>query len=407
MAAQKISLKSRAEDTTDKAVSKFTGYRVEATAMEEVDDFNLRDYDDPEVIEQIEGFAYSYENKIYVPPLLVWTNPETGVPSPIEGHLRRRGALLAISRGVNVLPLECVHFTGTEAQRVSVMLRSAEGLALKPLKIAIGYLRLHNLGDTNADIAKKHKRTPQHVEQMLLLAKADSVVHELVRSGKVDAQAAIEVIRAHKEKAGDVLLGKSAELAELGKERVTRGTLKEWAPAPKIVHHVIGSMQTVVEHLDSKTRRMLAKFEKMEPEQIKAELHGQKIEIDAASFVELLKANGAVAEAKSAKELREAEAKAKASQKGLDLGGGVDAAAPDADAAGVAPFVGDGADDPLYQQTVKFVTAQKVASVGLVQRQMRVGHNRAMKLFAAMQEGGVVAEGTDASGEYTVLKHKA
>jgi len=28
-------------------------------------------------------------------------------------------------------------------------------------------------------------------------------------------------------------------------------------------------------------------------------------------------------------------------------------------------------------------------------------------LFAAMQEGGVVAEGTDASGEYTVLKHKA
>jgi len=403
MATQTISLKSLAEDKSVEGVNKTTYFKVDPRLLCEEEGFNLRDYDDPEVVEHIEGFADSYINGRYVPPLVVRTDSDGNI-IVIEGHCRRRGALLAIERGAELVSVDIVPFKGNDVERVEVMLRSAEGLKLKPLAVALGYLRLNRMGHSNSEIALRMRKTASHVEQMLLLANADHDVHKLVREGNVAAYAAVEAIRKYREKAGEFLLGKLEEATGRGKTAVTRGAVKCWTPPRRIVTSVIGSVETVVTKLDTGTRRMLAEFEGLEP----AQLEGKKIEVDAASFLELVKAHGAVTEAKAAKENADAAAVAAASQQHLDMKGeGAGEATQDASAeadpnAAPAPFSGDGKDDPLYTQALKLVIAEKRASISLVQRHLRIGYNRAARLLEAMEQNKAVSPmGTN--GERKVL----
>ncbi|HMU89809.1 MAG TPA: DNA translocase FtsK 4TM domain-containing protein [Pseudomonadales bacterium] len=47
--------------------------------------------------------------------------------------------------------------------------------------------------------------------------------------------------------------------------------------------------------------------------------------------------------------------------------------------------------DPLYDQAVAFVTRSRKASISAVQRQLRIGYNRAARMIEAMEEAGVVS----------------
>lgn len=47
-------------------------------------------------------------------------------------------------------------------------------------------------------------------------------------------------------------------------------------------------------------------------------------------------------------------------------------------------------DDPLYDQALRIVTESRRASVSAVQRQLRVGYNRAARMIEAMEQAGVV-----------------
>jgi ParB family chromosome partitioning protein len=316
------SLKVQAEAKVE-GVKKRTTFQVDPRILQEEEGFNLRDYDDPDVVAHIESFAESYATGRYVPPLLVRVRDDGSIV-PVEGHCRRRGALLAIKLGAQLPFVDCEEFKGGDSQRVGVMLRSAEGLKLKPMKVALGYLRLQRMGMSNAEIAQDQGKTPARVEQMLLLANANSDVQQLVKEGKVAAEAAIEALRSHGEKAGEYLTGKFNEATERGEKKVTRGSLKDWVPAPKVVTGLMGSVQTVVSALDKGTLTMLAKYEAMSPDQLKAELVGKKVEIDAAALLELIKANGAVVDAKKVKETKQSQAKANASQMSIEGAAGED-----------------------------------------------------------------------------------
>ena len=50
----------------------------------------------------------------------------------------------------------------------------------------------------------------------------------------------------------------------------------------------------------------------------------------------------------------------------------------------------DPENDPLYDQAVEFVTKTRKASISSVQRQLRVGYNRAARMFETMETTGVV-----------------
>ena len=51
---------------------------------------------------------------------------------------------------------------------------------------------------------------------------------------------------------------------------------------------------------------------------------------------------------------------------------------------------GSGEEDPLYDQALAFITETRRASISSVQRQLRVGYNRAARMIEAMEASGIV-----------------
>jgi len=296
------SLKAMAADKTNRSVKKTDLYPVDPRVLKEMPGFNLRNYDDPDVQEHINSFAHAYSTGQYVPPLLVWVNAD-GEIIIVEGHCRRRGALKAIEEGAELAYVPCVQFKGSEAERISIMLKSAEGKPLKPLEVASGYLRLSRMGHSPSDIATKMRKSVSHVEQMLMLATAEQDVHDMVKQGLVSATMAIEVIREHGERAGAFLMQKLQSAQKSGKTKVTRTAINGRALPRKVVNTVVSSVETFASKLDTKTRSKLAEYEGLEPEQ----LAGKKVEIDAAALLEILRANNAMEEARAAKARADAE----------------------------------------------------------------------------------------------------
>ena len=301
----KTSLKAMAADPSDSQVKKTDLWKVDPRRLIEIDGFNLRDYDDPDVIAQIESFADAYANGRYVPPLIVWVDDKGNI-IPVEGHLRRRGALLCIERGHDLPFVECVNFKGNDAERVEVMLRSADGLQLKPLNTAMGYLRLHRKGYSNTEIAAKVGRTVARVEQLLLLANANCDVHALVKGGRVSADGAIEAVRVHGEDAGEYLL---SVLQSGGK--ATRQAVRGAGIPPKVAGSVTGAFGEIF----SKRSRVLEGLARWEKGGMPK---GQKIEVDAEALFALKEAHDALTSMKEKRASREAERTAKASQQNLD-----------------------------------------------------------------------------------------
>jgi ParB family chromosome partitioning protein len=295
-------------------VKKTDLWKVPPHMIEEEPGFNLRDQDDPEVIQHIESFAKSYQEGRYVPPLVLRV-ADDGRILVVEGHCRRRGALLAIERGAQIQYLEAVSFKGNDVERTEVMMRSAEGLKLKPLKIAEGYLRMLRWNIEPSEIAKRMNKTRQHVDQMLILAQANADVHQLVRDEKVSAAAAIDAVRQHGEKACQYLLGKLKDAPVRGGKRVvTQSQVKGWVPPRKVVSTICDSMNTVVGSLTKSARVELARFEKMKPEQLK----GKTVQVDARALLALVAAHAKAEEVRSAKESKARDAAAKGAQTRID-----------------------------------------------------------------------------------------
>ncbi len=52
---------------------------------------------------------------------------------------------------------------------------------------------------------------------------------------------------------------------------------------------------------------------------------------------------------------------------------------------------GDGESDPLYDEAAQFVLTSRRASISAVQRQLRIGYNRAARLIEQMEAAGLVS----------------
>ena len=67
-----------------------------------------------------------------------------------------------------------------------------------------------------------------------------------------------------------------------------------------------------------------------------------------------------------------------------------------------APSNGDAETDALFDQAVRIVTETRRASISSVQRQLRIGYNRAARLVEAMEAAGIVSP-PEHNGDRTVL----
>lgn len=279
------SFKAQAANSEVTGVKKTDLYRVPPNELHEEPGFNERDYLDPDVIEQIEGFAQSYMAGEFVPPLVVRIDAQTGKKLVVDGHQRRKGALLAIERGHVIEHLDCIPFRGSDVDRVVVQLTSERGLKLKPLGIAMNYLKLHRMGKSNTEIATRVNRTAPHVESMLLLATANSDVHDLVKSESVAASVAIEAVRNHGEKAGQFLAGKLVEAKASGKTKVKASAVKQWAPPRKTALKIYNSINPVFDVIAKNPE--LSKLLDHETEFNPDKLKGKSVMLDAATVVAL------------------------------------------------------------------------------------------------------------------------
>lgn len=282
------SFKALAANSAETNVKKTDLYRIPPDKLQEEEGFNARDYDDPEVIAQIESFADAYSNGRYVPPLIVRIDSGTGGIFVVEGHLRRKGANLAIERGAPIQHLDCTPFRGNDTDRVTVMLTSAQGLPLKPLGVAESYLRLTRMGLSVADISKRLCRTVTHVENMLTLATSNSDVHTMVRKGEVAATTAIEAVRKHGDKAGNFLAGKLQEAKASGKTSVKPSAIKPWVPPRKMVTTIYDSLAPVFKSLEGQddAQALLSQAEGADAEP----MEGKRIWVDAAALAKLCRA---------------------------------------------------------------------------------------------------------------------
>lgn len=60
--------------------------------------------------------------------------------------------------------------------------------------------------------------------------------------------------------------------------------------------------------------------------------------------------------------------------------------------------------DPLYELAVKVVLTRQEGSISLIQRNLKLGYNRTVKLMDAMVEAGIVSQLPDEEGLRSVLE---
>jgi len=178
--------------------------------------YNVRDIDQEHVREFCDAFIAGEE----VPALIVQVT-EQGLKI-IDGHHRYYGAVMATEEGHEVARLECKDAKSTEADRIALMVTSSQGRALLPLERAGAYQRLMNQGFTEAEIAKKVKRSVADVEHHLQLLECGEELIGMVKAKEVSATTAVSMSREFGTKAGAVAEQKLAEAKASGKKKLTK-----------------------------------------------------------------------------------------------------------------------------------------------------------------------------------------
>jgi ParB/RepB/Spo0J family partition protein len=222
------------------------------------DGFNLR-METPDFNTSVRVLAdYIKEGGVF-PPLEVRPRQAGGVYI-VDGHRRRLALGIAIAEGAPIEWIDVRAFTGNDADRVARIITSAEGRPLSPLETAIGYKRLAAFGWSSDEIGRRVGRTRSYVDQLLMLANANSDVQNLVAAGTVSAANAVQVVREYGEDAGAILAAHVSKAKANGKARVTAATLRGATLPSRVVDRLVASVDALAESIPADIRtRLLAK----------------------------------------------------------------------------------------------------------------------------------------------------
>lgn len=230
-------MKSFKQMIADKDIKRADAMKVRLEDIHEEPGFNLRDkeavdLDGVTFQESIDALAEFIAAGGTYPPLEVRPRAEGGVWA-VDGH-RRRLALNQLD-AEGRLPrdpkdgeawISIVPFTGNDAERVARIFTSQQNRKLGDLEKAEGCKRLAAFGWGPDQIGKAVGLTRQRVDQLLILASANSDVQQMVKAGEVSGTVATELVREHGEKAGAILAGELEKAKAAGKAKVTAGTMK-------------------------------------------------------------------------------------------------------------------------------------------------------------------------------------
>lgn len=153
----------------------------------------------------------------------------------VDGHRRyiqigkadKAGAPLRDKDGI--LWVDVKQFHGGDAERAAHIVNSQSNKKLTPLQLGQIYARLRGFKKSPDEIATMVRKTRQHVDQMLILADANTDVKEAVKNGDISATEAVKLQRKNGDNTGQVI--KQAKDDKGGK--VTAKALRPWAPPAK------------------------------------------------------------------------------------------------------------------------------------------------------------------------------
>lgn len=225
-----VSLKVAAEKKIHgDSVSKVTSFAVDPRLLEVEEGFNAR----PLNAEHVAEMSLAWRNGAVFPPLEV--RVDDGHILIVDGHHRHAAALDAIEKGAEIKSIDVRQFRGNDADRVAHMITSAGGLPLTPLQLGVQYRKLMGFGWTEKQIAGRLGKSQQHVKDMVILAEANSDVHQAVNAGEVSGTIAVGIVKKHGSKAGQVIRAGLEQAQASGKSKVTAGVLaKQRGPSLKV-----------------------------------------------------------------------------------------------------------------------------------------------------------------------------
>lgn len=159
-----------------------------------------------------------------VPPLEVYPRDEGGV-WVVEGHRRMSAYLRIRDAGKPISVIAITPFIGNDVKRSARIINSNNGSGQLKLNQYEESLVVKDLAALNLkpdEIAVEINRSRTHVDKLLILCSANRDVQTLVESGEVAMDVAIDRIKEHGERAGDVLQEDVQRAKAQGRKKVTR-----------------------------------------------------------------------------------------------------------------------------------------------------------------------------------------
>ena len=261
MAAAINSLKSL--NKGNEQMSKTDLFQVDPRIIQEEDGFNTRGafcddyYEQPEIAAGIRSLADAYKRGDFVPPIIV--KVRDGQVFVREGHRRRRGMLLAIEEGAQLVKVPVIEHKGDESEQSLLICTSNDGLPLTPLERGVVYGRLNAWGWSDQEIANKVGRTAEHVRITRGYLELPIELKKMVQADQVAVTYAAELYKEHGESALDVLKKAISEQPQAGvKKKITK---KKVQTAPRLGKKVVEQMHKSVSSIASRLEGLEEKGE--------------------------------------------------------------------------------------------------------------------------------------------------
>ncbi|EOC0011693.1 hypothetical protein ACI0X9_003380 [Cronobacter turicensis] len=267
--------KEHADIQFDEAdVGRNNGFKVAPAWLYVEPGLNLRNVN----VEHAAVFKTMWMRGSRIPPIVVKPVLVDGVTrlKVVDGHHRFAGLMAAIAEGAQIASVPVEEFTGNKAEEVFEMLKSSQGLALKPIERAEGFKRLRAWDISIEEIAAGSGNNVQTVRRSLLLADAEENVKKLVREEKVSADVVINLLVECKGTDRDVFeeLQNSLEQAvKAGKNKVTARFVKskKVTVKPKVVRETFTSLLPASNQIRSQIERVKTE-DSADPEEVSIKL---------------------------------------------------------------------------------------------------------------------------------------
>lgn len=197
-------------------------FSVPLSRIRVVEGFNVKNEIYRDVVD---GFKKSYLEGRHVPKMVVEATKD-GWFDVIEGHHRYVSLNELVAEGHEFRRVTVEGFTGTEADKVALMVTSSQGRNLTPVERAKAYARLVNtFGWTRKEVAEKFLVSLPSVTHHLAIDELTSVVKDYINQGRIAADLALEIYR----KSGTP--GVIAAVEGSGEKKATRKSVSAWRPA--------------------------------------------------------------------------------------------------------------------------------------------------------------------------------